>query len=83
MATYWITKYALSGGIRSINAAEITTWGDGKQYITDPDDRWNSHRLGRDIFDNEGAARADAEARRQKKIASLRKQIAKLDALTF
>lgn len=77
MATYWITKYALSGGISSINLNDQAV-RDGYVY-----DGWTSHKIGRDAFDNQADAKANAEKRRQVKIQSLRKQIAKLEKLTF
>lgn len=74
MARYYITKYALSGGLSSMEAAPR----DGYIYQS-----WTSFKVGRDAFLEKQEALADCEARRLKKIASLRKQIAKLEKLTF
>lgn len=84
MATYWITKYCLSGKITSIEA-EPESYGSGQSelWVRTSGYSWTSFKVGRDAFDNEADAKADAEARRQKKIASLRKQIAKLEKLQF
>lgn len=77
MQTYWITKYALSGGISSTSNGEVRGG-----YLRLKGD-WTSYMIGRDAFDNEADAKADAETRRIKKIESLKKQIAKLEKRTF
>lgn len=80
MKTYWITKYALSAGVESIDA-EPQPWGSNpEQFIKIG---YSFLTIGRDCFDNEADAKADAERRREKKVTSLRKQIAKLEKLTF
>jgi hypothetical protein len=84
MTTYWVTKYALSGGIKKIEDGEVRDWSDGHKSLIDPIDRWRpSYLIGREAFDNEADAKADAQSRRDKKIASLKKQIGKLEKLTF
>ena len=79
MATYWITTHALSAGIKKREFSDAAISARDK-YIWDG---WQSHTIGSDAFDNEADAKADAEKRRNKKIESLRKQIAKLEKLTF
>lgn len=77
MSEFYVTKYALSGGIQRVTG-KLTNDG---QYVT-----YEPHgfaRYGRDAFINSMEAQADAEKRRVAKIASLRKQIAKLEKLTF
>jgi len=77
--TLWLTKYALTDGIE-----EETARGDGHDdYVFVSGRLWSSYKLGRDVhLTREDAVRA-AEAMRKKKIASLRKQIEKMEALTF
>jgi hypothetical protein len=77
----WITKYALSGGLIKMSAPQDA--GDG--YVRDAFKK-NDYRLyvrDRDVFADESAAKADADRRRHRKIASLKKQIAKLEAMQF
>lgn len=79
MTTIYITRYALTNGIES---------GEAKGYspqepLTDVIGAWNYVRVGRDSFLTLDEARAQAEKMRKKKIVSLRKQIAKLEALDF
>jgi len=80
---FWITKYALSGGIEKIGAAktgirEGVLLAKPRGHIFDA-----ILYLGKNIFDNEADAKAAAEAMREKKIASLKKQIAKLEKVSF
>lgn len=86
MQTFWITKYALSGGIFSIESkAEAESFhapGDWWVRDTRPNGSWMHFRKS-EAFDTRDGAIADAEIRRQRKIASLKKQIAKLEKLTF
>jgi hypothetical protein len=77
--TLWVTKYALSGGIRQ---AELS------QSLSD-DKYWYDRSMmmhfvmGVDCFQSQVDAVANAEARRKDKIASLQKWIAKLEKLKF
>lgn len=77
----WITKYALTGGLIKMSAPQDV--GDG--YVKDAFKRNDCriYKLGRDAFDTEEAAKANANKRRLKKIASLEAQIAKLKSLTY
>ena len=76
----WITKYALFSGIREIEAEDR-----GRGLISDApmNPRFISHYSGREWHCTEAAAKVRAEEMRVAKIASLRKQIAKLEKLTF
>lgn len=76
---YWVSKYALTDGVMTAN---------GDPYVFDErfinlDGRWSSFRLGRDVHTTEAEAKKAAESMRLKKIASLKKQIAKLEELKF
>ena len=75
----WISKYALSGGITEYEA-EIR---DGKAYPGKPFMDFTSFDMGVDAHDTREAAVAAAEAACKKKVASLKKQIAKLEATKF
>lgn len=76
--TYYLSKYALSDGIKVVEADDVS---DG--YVRPDGYYWISFKLGRDIHETEAAAKAAAESMRLKKIASLKKQIAKLEAMKF
>jgi hypothetical protein len=77
----WISKYALAQGIYE---AEVDRYEDSQMVTI-------QHRYGCEYFHGEGRewhmtreeAVARAEAMRAKKIASLKKQIAKLEKLVF
>ena len=78
MKTMYCSKYALTSGV---------TEHDG--YFTHTGsfvpEGWTCTywAVGKDVHDTKEAAYAAAEKMRQKKIASLEKQIAKLRAMTF
>lgn len=79
MTTYYLSKYALSEGVEKVESDDRYSKGD---WI-DLQDRYGFYKLGRDIHKVEAEALAAAESMRVKKIASLKKQIAKLEAMTF
>ncbi len=77
----YITQYALSGGItfRECEPGDINS-----DYFYIVGNIWSGgYRLGKECFRSKTEALADAEARRVKKIASLKKQIEKLERKTF
>jgi hypothetical protein len=78
----WISKYALSGGITE---HECSPPNDGSDYVHPgkPFATYVSFKLGRDAHTTREDAVKAADAARIKKIASMRKQIAKLEKLTF
>lgn len=80
-STYWLSKYALSDGIVSEVRVQACKPGDEYIYAVGYQGTW--FRRGRDIHETKAEAIKAAEAMRIKKIASLRKQIAKLEALKF
>lgn len=74
-----VTKYALSGGVRC---------GHGRVLLPNcryfkVNGEYGLYKIGVDAFDSATEALQDAESRRIKRIASLKKQIAKLEKLTF
>lgn len=82
----YVTKYALTTGIQELEAE--TTGVEGMICI--PADRskgWTLEQLfhgqGREWHTDRAAAVAKAETMRQAKIASVKKQLAKLEAMTF
>ena len=75
----WLGKYALSGGIKEVMASKQV---DNEKYIS-VEGTWKGYTLGRDIHLTHADAVKAAEAARIKKIELLRKQIAKLEKLTF
>ena len=75
----WLSKYALSSGI---NERVMATGLIEGKYVR-VCGYWVLYTLGRDIHATRAEAVKAAEAARIIKIASLRKQIAKLEKLTF
>lgn len=82
MAKVFITKYALTSGIKEVET-EIhkSIFKDFPNYIRNSAYRF--HYIGKDAFLNKSEALQKAENMRKKKIASLRKQIEKLEKLSF
>ena len=80
--TYWTWKGALATGkvmtIQPFRSHQQVQRKDGYVY-----DGWTSYKLGRDAFETEAEARAAAMCERDKKIASLKRQITKLEKMTF
>ena len=81
----WITKYALSDGIEQINSENMKMFGIEGGYLSfcryagsvpEVYSKGNWHKT-------KEAAIAKAEEMRQKKIASLKKQIEKLEGMKF
>lgn len=79
MRSYFLTKYALSNGIKACDGGPVDELG----YVRLAGYGFTSYRLGRDVHETEAAAKAAAEAMRKKKVASLQKQIAQLEKMTF
>lgn len=80
MPAFWITKYALTGGIQKIEADEPFD-----SLLVDRSQRFTGyyHGEGRDWHRTEDGAIDRAEVMRKDRIASLQKQIAKLEKLSF
>lgn len=74
----WLSKYALSAGITK----EISESSDEK-WIRLKGRNWFLFVAAEEVHATKEAAVAAAEAMRKKKLASLRKQIAKLEAMKF
>lgn len=72
----WSTKYALTSGI---NLVEVEVSGE-YAYTRD---RYRTQLCKGDWFRTKELAIANAEKRRQRKIASLRKSLAKFEKMTF
>lgn len=75
VVTYYITKYALSNAGRLQQRTGPSSVSDGLVYFSGD---WTGYTLGRDIFTDKDEALAAVLTARDKKIASLEKQIAKL-----
>jgi len=78
--TGYITKYSLTQGIQ-----QKTLRTSDEKYATEVNSGIFGFfgRIGRDCFETHEAALHYAESRRKAKISSLKKQIAKLEKLTF
>lgn len=77
--TYYLTRYALTEGIKVVEGEPSDLDAD---YIN-IGGYFGSFKLGGEIFETLPEAVAGAERKRVKKIASLKKQIAKLEKMTF
>lgn len=80
MAKVFITKYALSSGIKEIEAEIIKSDYHNVEYVYYD---YQSFSIGSNAFLNKADALKKAEEMRKKKIASLKKQISKLEKMTF
>lgn len=82
MAKVFITRYALTSGIKEVKT-EIhkSTFKDCPNYVRD--NAYSFYYIGKDAFLDKSEALNKAEDMRKKKIASLRKQIEKLEKLSF
>lgn len=81
----WVTKYALSRGIERIERVYFILQGDGDIYSGPrpvADGRWFFGE-GSEWHRTESAAIVRAEEMRKAGIASLKKQIARLESLKF
>ena len=75
MKTYFLAKYALSQGIQVVKGPPST---DGYVSLL-----IGFFKLGRDIFETRAEAVVAAKALQAKKIASLQKQLAAVENMTF
>ena len=80
MAKVFITKYALTEGIKEIEADIIRSRFEDREYVRDG---LCSYFLGKNAFTDKSEALKKAEEMKIRKIASLRKQIEKLEKLSF
>lgn len=82
--TVYVTKYALTSGIKKCIGEDISDKYDKKYFrgITDGG-VYNDYYHGSEFHYTEEEALKDAESRRLRKIESLKKQISKLEKLKF
>jgi hypothetical protein len=87
MTTFWATKYALTSGIEKVEAEDPATTDHPSMLVIRPEGVMGCgqyyHGEGNDWHRSEKAAKERAEFIREKKIAALKKQIAKLDKMKF
>ena len=82
MSKVFITKYALTSGIKEMELEIIkSNFANSPDYVRDGS--WTFFYIGKDVFLDKSEALNKAEGMRKKKIASLRKQIEKLEKLSF
>lgn len=82
----WIAKYALTQGIFVVTAEVCTDINEDMISQTEPKPQFGAvtyHGKGREWHETQAGAVAYAGEMRRKKIASLKKQIAKLEAMRF
>jgi hypothetical protein len=77
MAKYWLSKYALSKGIFEIEGEE------GRYGIRQVGSFHSLFRLGRDVHIERSDALKAAETMRVRKIASVKKQLSRLEKMSF
>lgn len=80
MAKVFITKHALTRGIKEIEAEVIKLDYHNAEYVRYD---YRCFYIGSNAFLNKADAIKKAEDMRKKKIASLKKQISKLEKITF
>ena len=80
MAKVFITRYALTSGIKEVET-EIHKSNFKDSSVRDS--AYSFYYIGKDAFLDKSEALNKAEGMRKKKIASLRKQIEKLEKLSF
>ncbi len=81
MAKVFITKYALTEGIKEIETDIIRSRFEDREYVRDG--LCSYFRIGENAFTDKSEALKKAEEMKIRKIASLRKQIEKLEKLSF
>ena len=81
MTKVFITKHALTGGIRELDAEIRKTMLLAKPYVKD--ESGTLYYIDKDAFLDKLEAINKAKNMRDKKIASLRKQIDKLEKIIF
>lgn len=81
MAKVFITNYALTKGICE-EEAEIKSYKDGTTFAYTKK-QFTGYKIGSEAFYRYEDAVVKAEELRQKKIASLKKQIEKMEKLSF
>lgn len=74
----WLVKYALTDGITE----EVVKSVQG-EHVFLQGRSWSLYKQERDVLSTHGEALKAAEALRQKKLSSLRKQCMKLEKLKF
>ena len=81
----YVSKYALTGGVSEVEGA-IVTGRSGTKYFKRVGQRYTHHQLltvGKDVHETREAAVEAAESLRVRKLASLRRQIAKIESISF
>lgn len=82
MPKYYITRYALTGGIKEVEAELSKSYPTMISYA-DADGKYRQTAHGNDWHTTKEAAIARAEEMRTAKIKSLRKSIEKMEKLRF
>lgn len=80
---YWLVKYCLSGSnIQQIKCSPSQSFSS--EYACDERNNCQGfYKIGTDIFESKSDAIARAEELRMRKIASLKKQLKKLEDMKF
>jgi hypothetical protein len=81
MKTFWLTKYALSTGIEKVTTSGANT--EKGSHVRVSGRAWGLYKVGTDLQSTREEAVAVAEQMRQKKVASVKKQLAKLEKMNF
>lgn len=79
---FWLSKYALSGGIKEVNVTEKNLSHANPEYVY-PDEYYIGFKVRKDIHATYEEAVDAAEKMRLKKIENLKKQVANFERLRF
>ena len=80
--TFYVTKYALTAGIMAVRG-EISKTNPNMLCYTTDDGKYTQYAHSKDWNSDLDEAITDCERRRETKIKSLKKQIAKLEKMEF
>ena len=80
----YVSKYALTGGVSEVEGA-IVTGTSGTKYFKQAGKRYTHPLLtvGKDVHETREDAVEAAEFLRARKLASLRRQISKIESISF
>lgn len=74
------TKYALTRGVQTFTEGSVIREGEALYYKA-TGEFWSLLQMNKDAWEEPEAAEADARGKARKRVASLKKQLPKLEAL--
>ncbi|WP_129141486.1 hypothetical protein [Modicisalibacter coralii] len=79
----WITSYSMTAGIREYDVPDDSVTDSGALFFRPSPDSFMDHVPAKHWHRDRESAIAAAEDMRQRKIKSVKKQLAKLEAMSF